>query len=509
VKRSIFILLFVSVLTAGKLEVIIDPKIELLGVIEYLALDESTNRNRQVFDDDNEYVREVKKHFENYANHDAVVSFRELQKKGFNFEAPVILLLEASNPPDLDVKFPLPEFLSSKANENPKVGEQKLFEWLVELREFAKESEFIKFFDAHKSLYENISTPMAKVLKSEDTPEKLEEFFGESKKSYTVILAPLYSGGYSHLNSKENSFVIVGPTKVEDDLPHFCYHRTPQFVMNAIAFAFVEPIVDDNWDFFAKSAKLYDHIVEMMIQQSIPNWQMALSEHFTKAAILNIDESNIEGELNLVSSVSWGLWYLPEIDDLIKKEFINRREKYPRFTDFAHKISELLAEMSKLPHDIISDRVSAAITVKTTNVWAMAEKNCKKLVFTDIMTLIRLDMELYLDKAEHVFRCFMDTQDPNDEHYWQVKYQVGKIRFMKKDYDGAERIFNDYLKNQPDGELAAGAFWRLGQINEITGDLKQAEQLYEHALKLDPNLLQAQQSLNRLRINMEKDEQSQ
>ena len=77
---------------------------------------------------------------------------------------------------------------------------------------------------------------------------------------------------------------------------------------------------------------------------------------------------------------------------------------------------------------------------------------------------------------------------------------------MKKDYVGAERIFNDYLKSQPDGELAAGAFWRLGQIKEISGDMKQAEQLYEHALKLDSDLLQAQQSLNRLRINMEKDE---
>jgi tetratricopeptide (TPR) repeat protein len=83
-------------------------------------------------------------------------------------------------------------------------------------------------------------------------------------------------------------------------------------------------------------------------------------------------------------------------------------------------------------------------------------------------------------------------------------YQAGKAMLLSGDaqqFTRAEACFRKYLTQEPEGGTPplAAAHWRLGQVLEKEGRKDEARSELQAALKLDPNLKEAQQDLKRLR----------
>jgi len=503
-KRLLLGLLIFSAIFAQNKKIVVrtDPRIELLGVVEYLAQNSNSNQLSQIYSPENKYAKSIEDKFGKYREHKAIQTFKKLRKSCNKKDAIQKIFLHLTNPPELKIEYPIDD-IAAEFGDSSKYFEKNIQNWLVDLRDFAKKSEFMKFYESNKEFYEKITSPISNVLANDDICGRLEKFFGEKKSSYTVILSPILTGGFGEQIDDDKLYAVVGPAEIEDNIPHFCIHRTPIFVSELFAYYFVKPVVDANWQKFAKSARLLEPLNSYF--SFFDSWKDAVYYHLEKIAVYAIEQDKFHKELNILSNIKFGFQYLLEIEDLIDNKYLLHRDKYQKFSDFASQIADRLTEIAQIPEKDFKDRLSARITSKTTDLWILAEQECKKLTFSDIMALTAMDMQSYLKQAEHTFQCFLESRGENDEHYWFVKYQLGKIKYQLGDLNSAEKIFNQYIKSNPDGNMVAGAFWRLGQIKERKGDYKQAEQLYRHAIKLDPNLLQAKQSLNSLLEKMKKE----
>ncbi len=504
-RKLMFALLFCSLILAqsGKLNITFDPRVELLGIVEILAQHESSAD--KIFSADNQYLQSVENSFSKFKNHPAVDELKKLHLNGMNTDLLVKFMLHLSAPPKLELKYPLNDLFTGIPEDEAGEKKNMLISWLNNVRDFSEKSGFIKFYDQKSEFYQEIGMPLIKTLEAMDIIPPLEKFFGISKNEYNLILTPLFMGGYTAEIEEDKCFLIIGPTRNEDNLPHFCLHRTPPYVRQQFAYFFIQPMVDNHWEAFSKSSTLFHPIDDIMRKQGIPDWKNCVYWHLIYAAVNTAKENGLQRELDIISNVKFGFIYLLEIMDLIEISYLTNRDKYDTFANFLPTIARHLEDISNIPSDDFSDRISARVTATTSDLWKSAEENCKKLSYSDITLLLSLDIQSYPKQAENVFRCFMGTHSRDDEHYWMTQYQLGKVKYFQGELDSAEQIFNQYLKYQPQGEMASGAFWRLGQIKQQKGNYNEAKQLYEHALRIDPNLLQAKNSLNELLEIMEKE----
>ena len=119
------------------IQLIADPRIELLAVVQMLANGESN-----LAEADRRYGRDVKSYFVPEANHLAVQLFRKLSKDNAGFtSAAGQLLLGYSAPPELA---------------GPTASDKDLAQFVDALRDFARSSEFPQFFAGHKPFYTSV-----------------------------------------------------------------------------------------------------------------------------------------------------------------------------------------------------------------------------------------------------------------------------------------------------------------------------------------------------------------
>ncbi len=456
-----------------------DSRIELVSVLEVLAA-KSVPSQADLIVEPNIYSARVEKYFAQFASHEAVNLTAELLAKGHTFDEFATQVLSASPLPALEY-----------------FGEPTLENWMNKVRAFARESSFEKFFSENTALYDTMTAALAKTLIAEKIPERVENFTRERKSSYYIYFTPLVISNFRASNEAGNIVIFVGPARVEENMPHFCFHRTPAFVENEIISAFVEGAFAQNADMFGKSAQLASLIRNVYPPEA--TWQQIVIDHIVTAISIAADNDSFTSALSAVAAVKAGMIFLPEILSAIDHEYA-KTENYRNFSQFMPFLAASFLETASndSTRKLLQPKAAEYVKNEISSIWHIAERDCKRMGFNEITTLTRLDPEKNANAAENTFKCFLAGQDPNDSHYWQVNYQLGKLYLGIRRYSDAQAIFENYTRKQPQGELISGAFWRLGQVREAVGDIEDAKRFYKHALKLDPSLDGARKSLDAL-----------
>ena len=130
----------------------------------------------------------------------------------------VIVLFLYSDIISFDISTDYTTYLVKRAG-----GEELLNDFRAALVEFILESDFNNFFHSHSDYYNILIKNAEKTLQNKFTyKEILEEFYGELKNSYNLILAPLLKGGgYGPqviINSEKNVFCVLGAVSVMGSL---------------------------------------------------------------------------------------------------------------------------------------------------------------------------------------------------------------------------------------------------------------------------------------------------
>lgn len=338
-----------SVAQERRLEFSVDPRIELLAAVQMLSA--YNERYGLLTRYDFEYKRAMTDQFLPYAHHPAVALFDTMSTHGFAFDAPPTLMLHLSEPPALDVETEIPEALIERAG-----GAQQLTEFLARLRDFARESGFMRFYASQTPVIAEIVRRSERQAEGGDYIETLERYYGMRQHGYHIVLAPLFhQGGYGpKIQLSDGSYDlynITGPKGVVDGYPTFgSAEDLRHLALHEFGHSFVNPTTERFSELVAGYEALYEPIREKMTAMAYPQWEVAVNEHIIRAVttrMVYLREGRPEGDRVMQIEKGRGFIYVPAL--MARLEIYEaERDRYPDFIAFYPRLVEAFDSLSNL-----------------------------------------------------------------------------------------------------------------------------------------------------------------
>jgi hypothetical protein len=322
------------------LVVVVDPRIELLAAVQ--AISDYGEWTGLITRYDFPYKQEVIAHFEPFREHRAVTLFETMAREGFSFDAPVSAVLHHGGPPELAPIAPCGEELIRRAG-----GQERLEAFFEALRDFAKASSFMDFYEAHQPFYETIARNVSAKVGAMDV-DMLEDYYGVKQHSYRIIPAPLFhSGGFGprirHEDGRYDIFSVCGPRDAAGDIPVFGTSDDFRYlVWHEFSHSFVNPVVDAYGKQVDAQAKLMGPIRKAMERQAYPNWRTVVYEHVVRAATCRFAfrvQGEEAGRKAIEHEKGRSFVYIEPLCARLQ-QYEQQRDRYPTLHDF---FPELLA----------------------------------------------------------------------------------------------------------------------------------------------------------------------
>jgi len=315
----------------------VDPRIELLSVVQHFTswAQKGHIKSKTAYKDD------IDHYFGEFRNHPVVAYAESLINSNFAYDAPVQFMLWHNDPPSLVQKTPYSDYLIKRAG-----GEENLLRFADELRDFARRTDFMKFYKAHKLLYDTLTAEVDLLFEGKKYVQTIEDFYGESRHSYNLILSPLFSGNYGMPIKTEEEYdlyAVIGPCSLKEKRTTFaCLNYLESITLHEWSHSFINPLVDQNYELLEKSIALFEPIKRMMQRQAYPSWRVTLYEHLVRACgeihLRAKIHKNFKKEKFLKYHEGKGFWYISYIDSLLNV-YENHREQYPTFSQFVPVIA--------------------------------------------------------------------------------------------------------------------------------------------------------------------------
>lgn len=337
---------------AGEIEVTVDPRVELLSIVWSLTdFGGQTSVNRLDFP----YREAVNRWFSPYRGHRAVrmldamstphpvLKFLGLQRSTFAYDAPPATMLYLSPPPALNQEIPFSPYLIDRAG-----GRKKLDKFLDALRDFAETTRFMDFYHEQQPFYEQIKTSVEKNIG--DDVQLLEDYFGMSAKKYSLILVPLFSGGYGpHIEREDGGkeiYCLIGPQTVRNGLPYFGEEQNLRvFLWHEFGHSFVNPVTEEFRAEVNKHSALFPPLAKKMEAQAYGTWETTVNEHLIRAVTTRLIHhvyGAAEGRRALESERYSGFIYIEHLCQALE-EYEANRDQYPSFVDFYPRFLDVFA----------------------------------------------------------------------------------------------------------------------------------------------------------------------
>lgn len=336
---------FAADASAHALEVRVDPRVELAS----LVVDMTPWARENTEPASSAYASEALRAFAKYSDHLSVSGCNEWL---------------GSEHGDLDVLLRLALSLKSDFTDggaiDPELAQQaggvEMADHLVTLlRQFATDSHFDAFYQAHAAFYAKLTERVASPVTPLDVPGHLESYYGTHFESYALVLAPLApretSAEAVAIDLEPSGPVVVmradGATK--DKLPDFkesslAFDRE---LRHALGRAFVDPLATKHASDLEASVALYQPITEDMKSRHLDTWRQAFSEHLLRAIdarFLQAEGESKEAQLELRADERAGFGYVRSLFDQLAN-FEANRTSYPTLAAF---MPTVLAQLSYL-----------------------------------------------------------------------------------------------------------------------------------------------------------------
>lgn len=335
----------------------VDPRIELLTIIQYLADYELITPFNL------DYKKDVDEFFKEYKNHKAVTQFKELSKRGFVAGGPVNYILNCTSLPELEVS----ENISYSQKELI-VGVEDINGFRESMKSFYNETNFKEFYSQHKELYQEMLTSYTKDNNLiELYIDSLENYTGKNQKSYNIILSPLiHEGGFSpslnEENDKYDTYILLGSTIPPEIYKKFDndYEKAKKFSDTASAFKLREMLMIHEFTHThlrSMEEEPYLHTInnkEPKNQEYLNDfskvgyntWDSIVNEYFVRsitARILFLEDEKEEYKRALNNDKKSGFTHIESLIEKLK-EYENNRDKYKQIEDFYPELLNILVK---------------------------------------------------------------------------------------------------------------------------------------------------------------------
>ena len=318
--------------TSQSVEVGVDPRIELMGVVQLLT------EYPLVTDFDSPYKKDVQAYFSGSEGHPAAKLFEKMDGEGFAFDAVPKAMLSLTNPPALAPRVPYPERAVSAAG-----GADSLRQFVDALRDLARHTDFQAFYRSHKGTYRALADSARGV--ASDAMGALRDYMGTPLKNATVVLGPLlHNGGFAaryETEEGEEAYAFIGPTGVEDGIPTFgSPERLASLTWHEFSHTVVNPLTHEYREDVNGYASLFASIREPMRKAGYTNWETVVNEHIIRAIEVRLAHRRFgeeAGRRKLEEQKKRGFQYIEPLIQELKTYEVNR-DAYPTLSDFYPRI---------------------------------------------------------------------------------------------------------------------------------------------------------------------------
>jgi hypothetical protein len=322
---------------AGRLRIAVDPRLELMAVVQLISDYSAHWPTLTQFDF--EYRREVESAFGAHREHAAIRLMNELLARPFSVEAPPFAF---SGPVDfalhLEEQGRLHPWVADRALLAQRVGGVAgLHRFAALLDRFQAETGFAAFYTAHIPLYRRWVVETSATAGVDEDLERLERFFGTTKRAYTAVLVPLYGTvGFGPSigppgTPEEAVYSVTGPERVSGEHPVFGSHAYFTYLKrHEFAHSFVNPLVDRYWERVV-SYDQFARIADAMRARSYGEWRDAVYEHIVRATTtwLAYEDGGAEtGDAALAAETARGFFFVAPLLDKIRV-YEAQRDRYP------------------------------------------------------------------------------------------------------------------------------------------------------------------------------------
>ena len=339
----------------SKVRVKVDPRIELISIVQYLADYDSVLTkigfpNRQFNEDNFQYKTSLIAHFQPQKNHPAVLYYREMLQSGCWLGAPVEAILHFSDPPALHQNSELSEFPIRRCG-----GKDQLLTWVAKLREFARDSQFESFRKSQARFYDETEDAVYRQSTLDRYVGLMEAYYGYRQNSYSMLLAPLYdSCGFGPRTKAPNGrfdvYYVAGMMSLSNGSPRFGDGASLRYmVWHEFSHPFVNHLVDRYYKDFQLYESLFPPIEPQMRKNGYGDWNNVINEHLVDAVnvrLYALDLGSGESESLLKTLVEHGFLYLPALCDRLKL-YESQRGKYRTLDDFFPEFVQVFNEIQE------------------------------------------------------------------------------------------------------------------------------------------------------------------
>ena len=334
-----------------KISVEVLPQVELISIVQEISKYPSV-MGFLMTKDSSAYKRDVLNHFSSFSDHPAVRMFDRLslQPRMLNFSAPSNIMLYTDRRLDLREDIIPDGFVLDRAHG---IDTVRLF--LELMSDFAHESSFNEFFEAHRDFYLEFTDATISNLGSADYVSELEGFYGISQKSYNIVLVSLYGTvGYGNSlimkDGRREIYNTMGPRRVMENIPFYGDEASLKYIIrHEFSHPFVNPLTEKYWDYVKEYSSNYDSIPEVARKTACGDWQECVNEFIIRAITTHLAYHDNEetGKASYNRERSKGVSCLDALVETVDR-FQREREKYPTLESFYPALLDVMKNLGSL-----------------------------------------------------------------------------------------------------------------------------------------------------------------
>lgn len=337
---------------AGMLNITVDPRLELLAVLQKIS------GSKMVFQGENSYADAVEAWFAPSKKHPVCDLLKRLGETDYNHDLPVSSFLRFEGISCSKIAFnwePYSEAMNLRRLES--VSEVvPLPEFYAMVGEFAIQSDFAGFFASQTDFYQKrVEDAVWALSEYPDMIAHMTSWYGYSQASYTMAISPLVLGGYGPAMMDEAGAVHAYAV-MNQDFRHFSeddLRELSSWFFHEFSHSFVNPLVDRHWDIFKRGEHFYKLIQGKMMRQSYGNWWIAVVEHFVRTNDHRLTELYfaLDKKAVLPSEIGMGFIFIEQAYDATMQYEESRSQSGITYDEYFPELARQFMQIEDIPED--------------------------------------------------------------------------------------------------------------------------------------------------------------
>lgn len=320
---------------APRLDIVVDPRIELVAVVSALAGDRPGWSPRET----SPYREAMLAWGRRHRDHPAVERMRAID--GFGYSYPAEAILHYGPPPEFVPLAPAtPTMLEGIG------GQPALDAWVQSLREFARDTRYMAFFRSQQPEFDSMIARTRAAFGDRDIVAPFEGFYGLDKPAFTLVLAPnilpgAFGPSVAMPDGSMRFYTVQGSAGMDAGTLSFGnIAAIASLSWHEFGHSVVNPLNAAKPDALAKSRGVFDRSAEALGAMAYPDWGIAANELIVRANTLALCRMVFKGNDLLTcidSQRTPSAQFNEDVYRLAETRaayYLQNRTKWPRYADF-------------------------------------------------------------------------------------------------------------------------------------------------------------------------------